>query len=422
MEVVYRRCCGIDVHKKSIAVCVSILKEGGLRQEHRTFATYTAALRETAAWLRQQQVTHVAMESTGVFWVPVWNVLEQELADRIASGDLELVLVNAQHVKAIPGYKTDRKDGKRLSELMMYNLLPRSFVPRAEIRDLRELVRCRTRKVQDVARLANRIQRLLEQGNIKLAAVASDVLGVSGRRMLQALAQGSTEPTALAELAVGVLRKKEESLRLALEGQLRPVHQLVLTQMLRELQAQEGQIAGLEAAIRTAVEPYAALLGIWRSIPGISEVASWTLLAELGPEMRQFPSAGDLASWAGLCPGNHESAGIQKRGTKPHGNIWIGRVLCQAAWAASRTKHSRFQAQLRRIAMRRGIKRALIAVAHTLLQLAYTLAIRGCRYVEGSDNEPTRRRQLARAVHLARELRALGHQVTLRPLAPETSG
>ena len=363
MHVVYTRCCGLDVHKKQITACVLIREfAGAVRQEIRRFGTMTRELLELADWLQSQQVTHVAMESTGVYWKPVWNILE---------GQFAVVLVNAQHIKAVPGRKTDTKDCQWIAELLQHGLLRGSFVPPTPIRQLRDLTRLRTSLRQDHTTVANRMQKILEDANIKLASVASDWLGVSGRAILTQLLAGEEDATKLADLSRRRLRAKLPQMQLALEGRLTEHHRWLLRVLWDQLEFLEAQLTKVDAQIQVHVQEYQEAITLCITIPGIEEVAAANLLAEIGMNMEQFPSAQHLASWAGICPGNHESAGKRLSG-KPHkGNTWLRRSLCQAAWAASHTKATYLSARFRRLAARKGKKRAIVAVAHSILIILY---------------------------------------------------
>jgi transposase len=364
-DIVHRRCCGLDIHKDQIAACVRWAEDNGeVEQETRVFGTTTEQLRSMGDWMRGHGVQLVAMESTGIYWRPVWNVLE---------GDFHLKLANSQHIRNIPGKKTDKKDGAWIAKLLQHDLVPASFVLDTRIQELRELTRARARLVQEKTAVANRIQDVLENANIKLASVASDILGRSGRAMLEAIVGGESDPTRLADLAKAQLRGKIPRLRLALEGRIREHHRFSLRQLMDHLEFLEGKIFIIEEELRRRSQPYEEAIQLWMTIPGVRWLIAVTLAAEIGVDMQQFPSAAKLASWAGVCPGNNESGGKRKSGKTRKGSVWLRRALCEAAWAASRTKNTYLSAQYRRIAAKRGQKRASLAVAHTILVTEYHL-------------------------------------------------
>jgi len=405
---VHRNCCGLDVHKETIAAClISEREDGTSSRQKRIFGTMTQQLRELAQWLAEAKVTAVAMEATGIYWVPVWNVLEPY--------GFELLLINPEHYKAVRGKKTDLKDGERIAELLQDGRLAGSYVPPVAIRVLRDLTRYRTKLVQYQSSIANRIQRLLEQCNVKLASVASDVLGVSGQAMLRALAAGETNPRRMADLAKKQLRKKIPALQLALEGCLLPHHRFLLSDMLEELDHIGSKIARVEQAIAEQMRPYQKAVDAWMTVPGVKQRLAWNLVAEVGPTVDAFPSAADLVSWAGICPGNNETAGKRKSGTTRNGNRWARKALCEAAWAASKTKATYLQAQFRRLAAIRGSKRAIIAVASTILTIGYHMLKQGTTYRELGGNYFDKRNLLRTTRRLVKRLQALGHTVILEP-------
>jgi transposase len=406
MEVVHFRCCGLDVHKDTVVACVRRSDpDGRVDEQVRTFATTTAGLLELGDWLVDQQVTIAAMESTGVYWKPVWNLLE---------GRLELMLVNAREVKQLPGRKTDVKDSQWIAQLLSCGLLKRSFVPPLPQRELRDLTRTRTSLLQDRSRVANRLQKVLEDANIKLGSVASDVLGVSGREMLAALIEGKQTPAEMADLARRRLREKIPQLTAALSGKVSEHHRFMLKLLLEEIEHYEKQIATLSERIEAVMSPLEkTAVAMLDEIPGIDQRAAENVLAEIGTDMSRFPSAAHLASWAGLSPGNDQSAGKRRSGRTNNGNHWLKGTLNQCAWAASRKKDSYFAAQHRRIASRRGVKRATMAVAHSQLCICWELLKHGQCYQDlGRDyfdrnNEDRVKRQLVK------RLEKLGYSVTL---------
>jgi len=411
MDLLYASCAGLDVHKETVVACVRRLDaKGKVQQQTRTFGTMTGALLELADWLDEQGVTHVALESTGVYWKPIWNLLE---------GQFEILLVNAHHIKQVPGRKTDVKDAEWIAQLLQHGLLRGSFVPDTPQRELRELTRQRRQLIQARAAVANRIQKVLEDANIKLGSVATDVLGVSGRAMLEAIVAGQEDPEVLAELARGKLRPKIPQLRQALTGRVSEHHRFMLRLLLDDLAQREKLIGRLTERI-TEVMPAPFVEAVQRlaTIPGIDERAAENILAEIGVDMGQFPSAGHLASWTGMCSGNRESAGKRQSGKTTKGNRWLRATLVQVAWAASHTKGTYLSAQYRRLAGRRGKKRALVALGHTILVIIYHLLRDKTTYRElGPDYfDHLDRERLSRA--LVRRLEALGHKVTLQPQQP----
>jgi transposase len=337
MNALYSCCAGIDVHKSNVVVCVRCCdRPGKIFEEIRTFSTMTGDLLALSDWLAGHGITHVAMESTGVYWKPVFNILE---------GSAEVILVNAEHIKKVPGRKTDVKDCQWIAQLLQHGLLKASFVPPAPIRELRDLTRQRTQLIQERTAAVNRIQKVLEDANVKLAGVATDVLGVSGRDMLEALIAGETDPTKLADLARKRLREKIPALRLALQGRVTDHHRFLLRMHLDHVTHLEELIGRLGIRIEEALAPFAEAQQRLETIPGISQRVAETVMAEIGPKMEQFPSADHLASWAGMCPGNNESAGKRRSGRITNGNRWLKRILVQAAWAASHTKGTYLAAQ-----------------------------------------------------------------------------
>ena len=407
MEVQYARCAGIDIHKKSITVCVLIRESGHREQKYlREFGTTTSQILSCVDWLRELGATHIAMESTGVYWRPIWNLME---------GQFELLLANAAHIKQVPGRKTDVKDSEWLGQLLQHGLLKPSFVPDTTLRDLRELSRDRTSLVAERSRLKNRIQKILEEANIKLASVASDVLGKSGRAMLTALVEGKEDPEQLAELAQGTLRLKIPQLAEARLGRVRPVHRFGLKQQLDRIDFIDKQIDELEKEIEQQNAPFAEAVARLAEIPGFDRVTAWSVIAEIGINMEQFPSAQHLASWAGVCPGNHESAGKRLSGKTRKGSRWLRQKLCQSAWCASRSKKSYFAAFFARIAARRGRKRAIVAVSHALLVTCYYLLQRNCPFQDLGVQyfDELNREKLTR--YFVKRLTRLGHTVKLQP-------
>ncbi len=401
MQVVHERCCGLDVHKRTVVACVLT----GAGRQLRTFSTLTEELLALADWLVDQGVTHVAMESSGVYWQPVYNLLE--------GTGLEVLVVNAQHIKAVPGRKTDVKDAEWIADLLRHGLVRGSVVRDRPQRELRELVRYRRSLIQQRSQVINRMQKVLEGANVKLSSVVTDITGVSGRAMLEALVAGTEAPEALAALARGSLQKKRPQLAAALRGLMGSHQRLLLGSQLRHLEFLEGEMDGLSAEIAERLRPVEAALERLDTIPGVGRRAAEALLAEIGPDVSRFPTAAHLASWARLCPGNDESAGKRRSGRIGGGNPWLRGVLVEAAWVAARTKNTYLAAQYRRLAARRGSKRALIALAHTLLVIVYHVLRDGTTYQELGGNyfdEHERQTVVRRSV---RRLERLGYKVTV---------
>jgi transposase len=410
MEILYTRCCGLDVHKRSVVACLVVPgPEGVPTQEIRTFGTMTNDLLALSDWLAAAGCTHVAMESTGVFWKPIYNLLE---------GTFELLVVNAQHIKAVPGRKTDVRDAQWIADLLRHGLLRASFIPERPQRELRDLTRYRTTLARERASEVNRLQKVLEGANIKLSAVATDILGKSGRDMLEALVGGSTDSAALAQLARGRLREKIPQLEQALAGQFSAHHRFLIAQQLAHIDFLEAALERVSAEIAERVRPFEHACMRMQTIPGVGRQTAEVLVAEIGTDLTRFPTARHLASWAGLCPGSDESAGKRKSGRTRKGSPWLRTTLVEAAQAAARTKDTYLAAQYRRIAARRGAKRAALAVAHSILVLVYTLLIRqeeyhdlGGRYFDERDRHAVERRLVCR-------LEALGSSVSLQPTTP----
>jgi transposase len=409
MDVLYSKCCGLDVHKSSISACILLYGSGRVQKEQRRFGAMTDDLLELSRWLKQFDVSHVAMESSGVYWKPVWNILEEQFS---------LILVNAQHIKNVPGRKTDQKDAEWIAQLLQHGLLRASYVPSELIRELRDVTRMRTSLSQESSRISSRIQKVLEDANVKLASVATDALGKSGRAMIEAIIAGNDNPEELAALAVGNLRAKVPQLRMAMTGKIREHHRFLLDRLLHQLRFVEQEIQLLTNRLETMGEnhpEFAESVARWDTIPGVDRIGAWTLLAEVGNNMAQFPTAEQLASWAGLCPGNNESAGKRFSGKTRQGSPWLRRMICQCAWAGARTKNSYFSAQFRRLKAKRGHKRALIAVAHSLLVIGYHLHQRRTNYNDLGGDYFDRFHSDGLKRYLIKRLEQLGHTVTLVP-------
>lgn len=407
MEVIYRCVSGLDVHKKTVVACRRRLGEGGqVEKEVKTFGTTTASLLALLDWLREWQVSHVAMESTGVYWKPIWNILESHM---------ELLLVNARHLKTVPGRKTDVKDCEWIAQLMQYGLLKASFVPSPEVRQWRDLTRHRTKLSDQHTAVVNRLHKVLEDGNIKLSTVVSDIMGVSGRRMLRALAQGERDPLVLSALGDPRLRATPEVLQESLLGQVQEHHRFMLETLLDQVEFLEQQMTRLDARIEEQMRPFEAAINRLDTIDGIDRRSAQCLLAELGPDMAQYPSADHVSSWAGMAPGNDESGGKRRSGRTPKGNKWIRRTLTQAAWAATRRKGSYLSAQYRQLSARRGKKRAIVALGHSMLVSAYHMLKDEVDYHDLGSDHLDRRRHARTTKHLVSRLEGLGYEVKLEP-------
>jgi transposase len=407
MQVVYPRCAGLDVHKKTVVACIlSTSPQGRVTREIRTFSTMTAELLALGDWLGEHQVTHVAIESTGIYWKPVFNVLEEGRT---------FVLVNPQHIKAVPGRKTDVKDSEWLADLLRHGLLQPSFIPPHPIRAIRELTRYRKTLVHERTQEVTRLHKVLESANIKLSSVVTDILGKSGRAMVEALAQGEASPEQMAQLAQGKLRPKITQLQLSLEGRLIEQHRLLIRHLLAHIDFLEASIAQVQREIDQLLAPLAEAVERLQEIPGISAVAASAILAEIGLDMSRFPSAKHLASWAGLCPGNRQSAGKRLSGTTTKGNPWLRAILGEVVWALSHMHDTYLAAQFHRLARKRGLQKAVVAVAHSVLTIIYYLLRDGQHYQDLGPEYFLKLDQQRVEQHHIRRLQALGYNVTLSP-------
>jgi transposase len=410
LDTLYEHCAGIDIGKSEVVVCVRTPGERGTRrQQIRTFGAFTGRLAAMADWLAAEGVTHVVMEATGQYWKPVWYLLEER--------GFELLLVNARHVRMVPGRKTDVGDAAWLAELLEHGLLRGSFVPPAIIRQLRDLTRYRKRLIQAHTSESQRIEKTLEDAGIKLGVVASDVLGVSGRAMLRALIAGERDPYLLADLSRGPLRAKIPQLREAVVGRFSPHHALLVRLALDHIEQLEAATAELDAAVDALIVPFAEARDRLDTIPGVGRRAAECILAEIGPDMSVFPDAEHLASWAGLCPGNNESGGKRRSGKTRRGDVWLADVLTECAWGAARTHDTYLSAKFWRLHRRIGPKKTAVAVAHSILVIAWhVLSLEteyrdlGHDYFTRRDADRIRQRALA-------QLRSLGYRVTLEPAA-----
>jgi transposase len=410
MEQIYERCCALDVHKATVTACVRVPDRSGGRSELRgRFSTVTSELLALRDWLLGLGVTDVAMEATGVYWKPVWYLLED---------DFELILCNAAHVKNVPGRKTDVSDAQWLCQLLEHGLLRGSFVPPRPIRELRDLTRYRKTLIKERQREANRLHKLLEDAGIKLGCVASDILGVSGRAMIDALVAGQGDPEALAELARGRLRAKLPALREALNGRFRSHHRRLAEHILDHIDYLDHTIATLSEEIGQQIAPFAAQVELLETISGVGRRAAECILAELGADMSRFPTHRHCARWARICPGNNESAGKRRTASTGGGNPWLREILIECARAASRSRDTYLKAQYLRLRRSRGDNKAIVAVAHSILISAYHVLARNQPYrdlrFDHYDNLDRHDQQVRR---LTRQLQALGHKVTLEPLA-----
>lgn len=410
MTVVYPRCGGLDVHKKKVSACRIWEDEHGRRQvEQASFGTYTRELEDLAKWLAEREIGDIAREATGPYWRPVWNILE--------SCGMRLTLANPAHIRAIPGHKTDRRDARWIADLHQHGLVPASFVPSGAQRRLRDLTRMRTKVVQDRSRVVNRFQAVLEDANIKLASVASNVMGVSAQAMVRGLIGGRTQPAQLADLALGKMRSKRPELELALTGNFTRHHGFLGHRLLMQERMLQQQERALEREItRLLDDRQKQLIALWDTIPGVNETVASVLVAELGTRSEQFPDAAHAASWVAICPGNHESAGKKKSGKTRKGNRWLRAALVEAAWAAARSKGTYLSALYSRLVPRKGEKRALVAVAHSILVAAYQMLKTGQPYRDPGPDYFDRLRPKHTVNKLVKRITELGYKVDLSPL------
>jgi transposase len=413
MQVLYPRCCGLDIHKKFVVACVlTTADDGSVQKDTRTFSTMTDLLLSMLDWLTATGCTHVAMESTSSYWRPVYNLLE---------GQFVVWVANAYHIKQVPGRKTDVRDAEWIADLLRHGLLRPSFIPAPEQRHLRDVTRYRTHLVEERARLTNRLQAVLEDANVKLAAVVTDVRGVSARAILDALIAGETDPATLAELARGRLRAKRDLLAQAVVGRFTAHHAFIIAEQLSHLDYLEEAMDRVSAEIAQRLQEEQAAIDLLDTVPGISRRAAEVVLAEIGADLSRFPSAQHLASWAGMCPGNAESGGKRLSGKTRKGNRWLRQVLIEIAHVAAKTKDTYLAAQYRRIAARRGKKRALVALGHTILVIIYHLLTRrepyrdlGVMYFDQRERQHVEHR-------LVRRLERLGYTVNLQAASPAPS-
>jgi transposase len=407
MEVLHDRCCGLDVHKETVVACLRLVIDGKVVKEVRTFATTTASLIALSEWLTENKCTHVAMEATGVYWKPVWHIL--------SDGDIELVLANAAHVKNVPGRKTDVKDADWVSDLLAHGLIRASFVPDTHTQEMRTLMRTRRQLVREKSSHILRIQKTLEDANIKLDSVVTDVMGLSGRKMIQALIAGEKDPAKLARLADPRVKASQETLRQALRGRVTKSHRFLLRLHLGQIDALDAAVAELDREVETSIEPFRTAVEQVSTIPGVKDLSARTILSEIGIDMGQFPSDANLISWACICPRNDESAGKRRSTRIRKGSPWLKTTLVQCAWSAVRTKGTYLQAQFHRIRARRGVKKAIVAVAASILTAIYHMLKDGTMYQDLGPNHFDRRSKEQQKNRLLKRLADLGYVVQLAP-------
>jgi transposase len=413
MEVLHPHCAGLDVHKDSVVACVRHMADGTVKREVRSFQTTTKGLIALSEWLSAEGCTHIVMEATGVYWKPVWHIL--------SDGEFELVLANAAHVKNVPGRKTDVNDATWLAELLAHGLVRGSFVPDEQTQEMRTLLRTRKQLVRERSRHIQRLQKTLEDANIKLDSVISDIVGLSGRRMIQALIAGETDPNALAALAHRRIRASPAELEAALRGRVTRHHRFLLSLHLQQIDAIDAAIDQIDPEVDALVEPFRTAVQLLTTIPGIDALSACVILAEIGRDMSRFPTAGHLISWAGLCPKNDESAGKRRSTRMRKGAPWLKTTLVQCAWAAARKKASYLQAQFHRLRARRGAKKAIGAVAASILTTAYHMLKNGTLYQDLGPAHFDKPAQATQVHRLIDRLRNLGFAVQITPMAAAAS-
>ena len=406
MELLHRRCCGLDVHKETVVACLRLVSDGKVTTEVRTFQTTTADLLRLSVWLAENDCTHVAMEATGVYWKPVWHILDD--------GEFVLVLANAAHVKNVPGRKTDVNDAMWLAELLAHGLLRASFVPDTQTQEMRSLMRTRKQLVREQTSHVLRVQKTLEDANIKLDSVLSDLMGKSGRAMLEALIAGETDPAKLASLASRRVKASPEELR---EARVTKHHRFLLRLHLNQIDALDAAMATLDAQVEADLGPFRTAVELITSIPGVKNLGAHVIVSEVGIDMHRFPSAAHLISWTGICPRNDESAGKRRSNRLRKGAPWLKTMLVQCAWAAVRPKDSYLQAQFYRIKARRGPKKAIVAVAASILTAIYHMLKDGTMYKDLGRDHFDRRSTDRQKRRLVKRLADLGYSVVIKPLA-----
>ncbi len=408
MEMLYLRCAGLDVHKKTVVACRRVVLNGKTHEDVASFATTTRGLLDLSDWLAEAECTKVAMEATGSYWKPVWHILE---------GNFELLLANAAHIRNVPGRKSDVNDATWIAQLLAHGLIRGSFVPPPSTQDLRDLTRTRKQVVREVSQHSLRVQRILEDCNIKLSSVISNVLGVSGRQILGAMIAGESDPKRLAALGHGRLQCTRENLEAALEGRVRPHHRFLLGQHLQMVDSLQGSIQQIEAQIEAVLQPFRDAFKLLQTVPGVKAISAHAILGEVGADMSRFPSAAHLRSWATICPRIDERAG-KRRSTRMHkGGGWIKPVLIQCAWAASREKSTYLQAQFLRVKSRRGAKKAAGAVAASILTAVYYILRDGVPYQDLGPDHYIKRDKDRIARRLAKRIEDLGYQVQIEKAA-----
>jgi transposase len=409
MEVLHAHCAGLDVHKDSVVACARHMVDGKITTSVKTFNTTTAELILLSDWLSGENATHIAMEATGVYWKPVWHIL--------SDGEFELVLANAAHVKNVPGRKTDVNDAQWLADLMAHGLIKASFVPDEPTQQMRDLLRTRKQMVRERSSHVQRIQKTLEDANIKLDSVVTDILGLSGRRIVAALIAGQTMPQALATLAHRRIHASADELEAALRGRVTKHHRFLLKLHLDQVDAFDAAIARIDEEVSANVEPFRIAIEMLAAIPGVGELSATVIVSEIGMDMSRFETAGHLISWAGLCPKNDQSAGKRRSTRMKKGAPWLKSTLVQCAWCASRTKDSYLQAQYLRLRSRRGAKKAVCAVAASILTAAYHMLKNGTVYQDLGANYFDNRAKDKQALRLVSRLKNLGFQVQIKPVA-----
>lgn len=413
MEVLYTQCCGLDVHKETVAACLRVVMDGKVVKEVRTFATTTADLIKLSVWLAENKCTQVAMEATGVYWKPVWHIL--------SDGDFELVLANAAHIKNVPGRKTDVKDADWISDLLAHGLIRPSFVPDGPTQEMRTLLRTRKQLSREKASHILRIQKTLEDANIKLDSVVTDIMGLSGRKMIEAMIAGQTDPGKLARLADPRVKASQESLREALRGRVTRHHRFLLRLHLQQIDALDDAIVKIDREVEAGIAPFRTAIEQISTIPGVKDLSARAILSEIGIDMTRFASDAHLISWACICPRNDESAGKRRSSRIRKGAPWLKTTLVQCAWAAARTKGSYLQAQFHRIRARRGAKKAIVAVAASILTAIYHMLKDGTMYQDLGPNHFQYRDKERQKRRLLQRLADLGFAMELVPLTANVS-